>query len=312
MQIFREISELPTEKNSVLTLGTFDGIHLGHQEIISKVLEISKEKNLRDMVITFFPHPRNVLSNRDNVKVLSTLDEKIELFEKIGINNLFVIKFSDQFSKLTPKEFLEVYLVKSVGLSEIVIGYDHHFGKGREGDSEFLMEASNQFNFNVTKVEPFNVDGVSVSSTKIRNALDEGDVVTSEKMLGRYFAFSGTVVPGDKRGRELGYPTANIKLDYEHKLLPAIGIYAVLASLNGNDIPALLSIGKRPTFYESGEIVPEVHLLDFNREIYGEKITVKMVERLRGEEKFESAEELIEQMHKDKIEGEKILKKLVN
>ncbi len=312
MQVFNSIKDLTKNKNTILTLGTFDGIHPGHLKIIDKLVSCSKEKGCRNVVITFYPHPRTVLGQDNSVKMLSTLEEKIFLLEKHGVENLLIVEFTKDFSALSAEEFIFKYLINGIGLREIVLGHDHHFGKGREGNVELLTEIGLRENFIVTKTDAVVIDGEIVSSTKIRNALIIGDLKKATKLLGRNYEFSGVVIGGDKRGRQLGYPTANIKLSSEEKLLPAVGIYAVKIFLGGKLHNGLLSIGKRPTFYDDGELVSEVYIYDFDREIYGEKVTVELIERLRGEEKFNSANELINQMNKDKENGLKIFNKLNN
>lgn len=310
MKIFRNIDEIKFDKQTVLTLGTFDGIHLGHQQIIKRVLECSEENKLRNLIITFHPHPRKVINPEMQLKLLTTNEEQISILEKLGIQNLFIVNFTKQFSQLTPDEFIKNYLVDKIGLSRIVIGYDHHFGKGRGGDVEFLLASGKKYGFEVLQIKPFIIDNETVSSTKIRAALEVGDLKKVNKMLNRYYSFSGVVVEGDKRGRELGYPTANIKLSDEDKMLPQNGIYAVLVEIDGIEYKALLSIGKRPTFYNDGKVVPEVYIYDFNNDIYGKEIKVNLIQKLRGEEKFNSAEELIRQMNIDKENGLKILNQI--
>ena len=216
------------------------------------------------------------------------------------------------FSQLSPEKFIDNFVVNGIGTKEIVIGYDHHFGKGRGGNQDFLKNMGSKSGFDVSIIPEYKMGNVTVSSSKIRKALFEGDILKANEYLGMQYTFSGTVIEGDKRGRELGFPTANLNVDDEDKLLPAIGIYAVEVTLKSDKKYGLLSIGKRPTFYESGEVVPEVYLFDFDDDIYGEELTVSMVDRIRGEEKFSSADELIEQMNKDKEIGLEILSKLSN
>lgn len=312
MQIFYSIKDLKKNKNTVLTLGTFDGIHPGHLKIIGRLVSCSKEKGCRNVVITFYPHPRTILGNDNSVKMLTTQDEKIELLEKLGVENLLIINFTKEFASLSAEDFIYDYLINGIGLTEIVLGHDHHFGKGRRGNAELLQKIADKEGFIVTKAEAFMIDGEAVSSTKIRNAIAEGDIIRANKLLGRNYEFSGIVVGGDKRGRELGFPTANIKLSSQEKLLPASGVYAVKVMVENERHTGLLSIGKRPTFYNQGELVSEVYIYDFNREIYGAKVTTELVERLRGEVKFNSAEELINQMNTDKENGNKIFNKLNN
>ena len=312
MQVFNSIKDLTKNKNTILTLGTFDGIHPGHLKIINKLVDCSKEKGCRNVVITFYPHPRTVLSSGNDIKMLTTQVERKNLLEKQGVENFLTINFTKEFSALTAEEFIYEYLINGIGLSEIVLGHDHHFGKGRSGNVELLKKIGAKEGFSVTTVDAFYINNEVVSSTKIRNALSEGALKRANNLLGRNYSFSGTVISGDKRGRGLGYPTANIKLSSQEKLLPAIGIYAVRVLLENENHFGLLSIGKRPTFYNSGEIVTEVYIYNFDREIYGKEVTVEMVEYLRGEEKFNSAEELINQMNKDKENGLKIFNKLNN
>lgn len=312
MQVFDSIKDLTKNKNTVLTLGTFDGIHPGHLKIINKLIDCSKEKSCRNVVIAFHPHPRTVLGSGSDVKMLTTQEERKDLLEKNGIENFLTINFTKEFASLTAEQFIYDYLINGIGLSEIVLGHDHHFGKDRGGNVELLKKIGAKENFSVTTVDAFYINNEIVSSTKIRNSLIEGDLRRANILLGRNYSFTGTVIGGDKRGRELGYPTANIKLSSQEKLLPAIGIYAVRVLLNSEKHIGLLSIGKRPTFYDEGNLVTEVYIYNFNREIYGEEVTIELVERLRGEEKFNSAEDLISQMNKDKENGLKIFNELNN
>lgn len=311
MKIYTEVNEVVKDSNTVLTLGTFDGIHLGHQEIIKKVVDCSVKENRRNIVITFRPHPRKVINPELNIKLLTTSDEQIEIFEKLGVENLLIINFTKEFSELSPEEFLKDYLIAKIGLKKIVIGYDHHFGKARGGDINLLKAMSEKFKFEILQIEPYLINDEPVSSTKIRNALENGDIEKANTMLGRYYSFSGVVVEGDKRGRELGYPTANIRLNSSDKLLPQVGIYAVLVEMDNKNYKALLSIGKRPTFYDDGQIVPEVYIYDFNSDIYRKELKINLISRLRGEEKFRSAEELIKQMNIDRENGLKVLNNII-
>jgi len=309
MQIFDDIARVRCEKNTVVTLGTFDGVHLGHKKIIDKVVEKAKSLNGRSFLITFYPHPRKVVSTQE-IKILSDPAEKASLFEDLGIDNLLVIKFTEEFSQLTSEEFLNKYIINGTGVSEFVIGYDHHFGKGRGGNEATLREIGKEFDFNVTAVDEVKIDDIIVSSSKVRKALETGDIKRVNGFLGRYYSFSGTVIEGDKRGRTLGYPTANVKLNDADKMLPALGIYFVEFLRGTNKHYGLLSIGKRPTFYNAGEVTAEVYLYDFNEEIYGEQVTVSIVEKLRDEEKFNSAEDLITQMNKDRQKGFALIESL--
>ena len=309
MQVYNDLFSIKKDENTVLTIGTFDGIHLGHQEIIDKVKERADGYGGRSFLVTFNPHPRKVVSNSGKVKVLSTLKEKEEILRKLGMENLFVINFTREFSQNPAEKFVMDYLINGIGLREIVIGFDHHFGKGRSGSIETLIELGKKNNFNVERVDEITINGDKISSTAIRNALADGNVQHAGKLLGRYYSFSGEVVHGDKRGRTLGFPTANIKLDDEDKLLPGLGIYVVEFFIKGNKHYGLLSVGRRPTFYNDGNIVPEVYIYDFDEDIYDEYVTVNVIQRLRGEEKFSSVENLVAQMNKDKEAGLEVLRK---
>lgn len=312
MRIIKDISEIKRDEKSIITLGTFDGLHLGHQQIVDKVVQKSRSSGGRSFLITFDPHPRKVIPGRNDVKLLSTLDEKIMILEQMNLDNLFVINFTPEFSRQSPEEFVEKYLVSGIGLREIIIGYDHHFGKGRDGNFYILQELGRKFNFEVTLIPEFSVYGETVSSTKIRNSLLAGDVSKAGKMLGRPYSFTGKIVRGDGRGRQLGFPTANISVNNQDKLIPANGIYAAECIVDNEKHFGLLSIGSRPTFHQDGNIIPEFYIFDFDRDIYERIMQVNMVEKIRDEERFNSVDDLINQMKKDEEIGKEILSKLIN
>ncbi len=312
MRIIKDLAEIKRDEKSVITLGTFDGLHLGHQQIVEAVIRKSELIGGRNYLLTFDPHPRKVIPGRNDIKLLSDLDEKIMILERLGLENLFVINFTSEFSKQTPDEFVEKYLVNGIGLKEIVIGYDHHFGKGRDGNFELLQELGKKFNFHVTLVPEFSVDGETVSSTKIRNALLNGEVDKAGRMLGRFYSFKGKIVRGDGRGKKLGFPTANISIDNDDKLVPAKGIYAAECIVENEKHYGLLSLGSRPTFHKDGDVIPEFYIFDFDRDIYDCIMQVNLIERIRNEEKFNSVDDLIIQMKKDEETGRKILSKIIN
>jgi len=312
MKIIKDLAEITRNDKGVITLGTFDGLHLGHQQIVNEVIEKSKQIGGRNFLLTFEPHPRKVIPGRNDVKLLSTLEEKIEILEKLGLENLFVVNFTTEFSKQSPEDFVKKYLIEGIGLKEIVIGYDHHFGKERDGNFELLQKLGKRFNFSVTLVPEFSVEGETISSTKIRNALLSGDVVKAGEMLGRHYSFKGTIVRGDGRGRKLGFPTANLSVDNEDKLIPAKGIYAAECIVENEKHFGLLSLGSRPTFHKDGDIIPEFYIFDFDKDIYDQVMQVNLVEKIRDEEKFNSVDELIVRMKKDEEIGRKILNKLIN
>lgn len=312
MKIIKDLREIEHDENTVITLGTFDGLHLGHKRIFDALINKSKQFGGRNILITFDPHPRKVIPSRNDVKLLSTLEEKITILEKLGLENLFVIRFTKDFSQQTPEQFVEKYLVQGIGLKEIVIGYDHHFGKGRDGDFELLQRLGREFNFAVTLIPEYTIEGETISSTKIRNALLAGDILKANKMLGRYYSFKGKVVKGDGRGKDLGFPTANLTVENEDKLVPVKGIYASECIIDGEKYYGLLSLGSRPTFHNDGDIIPEFYVFDFKKDIYGKVLEVNLVEKIRDEEKFNSVEELISRMKLDEEAGKEILSKLIN
>jgi riboflavin kinase / FMN adenylyltransferase len=312
MKIIKDLAEIRRDEKSIITLGTFDGLHLGHQQIVDTIIQKSRQSGGRNFLLTFDPHPRKVIPGRNDVKLLSTLEEKIEILEQLGLENLFVINFTEKFSRQSPEEFVKKYLVEGIGLKEIVIGHDHHFGKERDGNFELLQNLGHKFNFAVTLVPEFSVEGETVSSTKIRNALLAGDVLKAGKMLGRNYSFKGKIVRGDGRGRKLGFPTANLSTGNEDKLIPAKGIYAAECIIENEIHYGLLSLGRRPTFHKDGDIIPEFYIFDFDRDIYDSIMQVNLVQRIRDEEKFNSVDELIIQMKKDEETGRQILYKLIN
>jgi len=307
MDVIFGFDEILKDTNSFVTIGTFDGLHAGHKRIIEKLKEKAALTGGRSVVITFDPHPRTLFQSADPVKLLTSLDEKIELFGKTGIDVLWIIKFTREFASLTSEEFVKTHLVDKLGVKEIIIGHDHRFGKGRDGDEAKLKEIGAKYGFSVTPVEAVEVNGQTASSSKIRKALTEGELKLANAFLGRNYSLRGEVVVGEKRGRTLGFPTANVGNIAPGKLIPANGVYAVKVIIEGEEYNGVINIGRRPTFNTNDEIIPEVHILDFNSDIYGKKIEVVFVERLRGEIKFSSKEELIKQINEDKNKSLKIL-----
>lgn len=312
MRIYRDLKDVTYDENSIVTLGTFDGVHIGHREIIDTVVNKADKLGGRSFVITFYPHPRKVISGDNQLKLLNTPDEKAVLLEALGVENLLIINFTKEFSRLTPDEFVDKIILKTIGAKEIVIGHDHHFGRGRGGNIDFLIDKGKEAGFKVTVIPEYKTDDVGINSSLIRKELRAGEIANVNKYLGRFYSFTGKVVKGDGRGKELGFPTANLKTENNDKLLPAIAIYAVELFIENQKHLGLLSIGRRPTFYEQGELVAEVYIFDFNENIYGKDVTLNVVERIRGEEKFSSADELIDRMNIDKKIGLEILKKLNN
>ncbi len=302
MNVFYNINEISKDKNTVLTVGTFDGVHLGHQKIINEVIYQSVENNCRNLVITFDPHPQVVLSKDNSIKILTTLEEKIEYLSYLSIQNVLVINFTKEFSQINFKTFVEEYLINKIGLHTIVVGTDHHFGKNREGNSEVLSQLGKIFGFNVIKVEPLILDDQKISSTRIRKTLLNGNVLLANRMLGKKYVIKGKVVKGNHRGTIVGFPTANIELENKDKLIPARGVYFVEVDLKEKSFYGMMNIGYRPTFNNTNELMLEVHIFYFDGNIYDEQISVRFIEKLRDEKKFNSIEELRNQLQIDKQE----------
>lgn len=301
MNIYHDINEIVRDRNTVLTVGTFDGVHLGHQKIINEMIFHAAEKKCRNLVITFHPHPQIVLSKNDSIRILTSLDEKLDYLSYLGIQNVLVINFTKEFSQIDFKTFIEGYLIGKIGLNTIVVGFDHHFGRNREGTPEQLFELSKRYNFDVVKVEPIVYEGEKISSTRIRKALMNGEIRIANEMLGKKYELSGLVVKGTQRGNNvMGIPTANIDVQEKDKLIPARGVYVVEVDILGKEYYGMMNIGYRPTFNNSSELILEVHIFFFDEDIYNKSIKVRFIDRLRNEKKFNSIEELREQLIQDK------------
>jgi riboflavin kinase / FMN adenylyltransferase len=300
MKIYHGIEDFKPLDYAVVTSGTFDGVHVGHQKILNKVNEIAKKHGGESVLITFWPHPRLVLYPEDTeLKLLNTFEEKAELLREQGIDHLLRIPFTKEFSKLTSEEFIQKILVDTIGTKKLVIGYDHRFGNNREGRFEQLKANAGKYGFSVEEIPKQEVDHVGVSSTKIREALLEGHVDVGRELLGNEYSISGRVVKGEKIGRMIGFPTANLEIDSKHKLIPADGAYAVKVKKNGSTYQGMLNIGYRPTV--NGKIKTiEVHIFDFNKDIYGENLTILFIKRIREEIKFADVEALKNQLALDK------------
>ncbi|MGE5362934.1 MAG: bifunctional riboflavin kinase/FAD synthetase [Bacteroidota bacterium] len=316
MNVFTDISDIQRKKNTVITIGTFDGLHLGHMAIIERLKHLSNARGGRSLVITFDPHPRSVVNTSEDFRLLTTTREKIGLFGSSGVENLLILKFTREFAQLTSEEFFRTVIAGKIGISELVIGYDHRLGRNRDGDESKLRQLGHIYSFGVEPVFAVNVDGETVSSTKIRHALLEGNVAKASGFLGRHYEISGKVVPGARRGRTLGFPTANIQPGDKTKLIPANGIYLVEFVIHpdgGNtqqteeSFYGLMNIGLRPTFADVTEQVIEVYLLDFEGDIYGREVTVKLLEYMRPEIKFASVQELVLKMQNDTADARQLI-----
>ncbi|KUY31808.1 bifunctional riboflavin kinase/FAD synthetase [Elizabethkingia ursingii] len=298
MKIVKNIAEYSDAMGLTMSLGMFDGVHKGHQEIIKKLKKHSETHQLESALLTFWPHPRKVLQPEVEIKLLNTLEEKLQLLERFGIQKTFLQEFNDNFRNLSGEDFVKQILLDKLHMKHIVIGYDHHFGKNKSGNFELLEKMASENNFVVEETKAVLVNELAVSSTKIRNALSEGDIITANEFLGYHYPVSGTVVGGKKIGRTIGYPTANIDVD-PIKLLPKNGAYIVDVELNGQMHKGMLSIGTNPTVNGTKKTT-EVYILDFDQDIYGENITVYFRDYLHDEIKFESLEKLIERLDEDK------------
>jgi riboflavin kinase/FMN adenylyltransferase len=302
VKVYRDIADFKDVQRPVLTTGTFDGVHLGHLRIIERLEELAASINGESVVLTFHPHPRLILYPDDGtLKLLSTLEEKISLLEEAGVNHLIIHPFSKEFSRLSSLDFVRNVIVGQIGVKKLVLGYNHHFGRNREGSFEHLKEFGPVYGFDVEEIPAIDVDQVEVSSTKIRKALLAGDLATASAYLGRDYSLEGIVVKGKQLGRTLGYPTANIQVGDPCKLIPADGIYAVQVKYQDCLYKGMLSIGMNPTVNGTERTI-EVNILNFEKELYGKQIKIYFVQRIRDEKKFAGLEELKQQLHKDKLE----------
>lgn len=300
MERLDHIEAYRSERGTVLTIGTFDGVHIGHQKIIERVVEVAKKNHLNSCLLTFSPHPREVLQKDTAIKMLSTLEEKASRLDLLGLDVLVVHPFSKEFSRLTAREYVEEVLVKHLKVKHLIVGYDHRFGRNREADSVDLHYFAKRFDFEVTEIEAQDIDDVAVSSTKIRNALSEGAIHQANQYLGYTYSLSGIVVKGKGLGRTLGFPTANIAQIDTKKLLPAHGVYAIRADLNGTWVNGMMNIGQNPTVASDG-LHLEVHLFDFEGDLYEKPIVVELHKRLRSEKRFDSLEALSVQLKEDQL-----------
>jgi riboflavin kinase/FMN adenylyltransferase len=300
MRIYYNLDDFTRLDNAVVTSGTFDGVHLGHQKILKRLKEIALKNGGETVVITFWPHPRLILKpEEDSLRLLTTFEEKADLLKQQGIQHLLRLTFTKEFSQITSLMFIKKILVDTIGTKKLVIGYDHRFGNNREGSFEQLKVNAPTYGFEVEEIERQDIDHVGVSSSKIRHALENGDVETANHFLGRPYSIMGSVVKGDKLGRILGYPTANIELDSRHKLIPSDGIYAVTVRYESVLYKGMLYIGNRPTVNGTKRVI-EVNLFNFDRVIYGENLTVHFHSFIRLDSKFSDLEALKQQLLNDK------------
>ncbi len=300
MQIHKGLYNLPDFKNTVLTIGTYDGVHFGHQQIIKRINDIAKDIHGESILLTFDPHPRLVLHpDNEKLKLISTIDEKEELLETFGLNHLVIAEFSKDFASMEAEEYIEKILVNNFHPKKIVIGYDHHFGKDRKGNIELLKRLSVKYHFEVEEIPAQTLDEIFVSSTKVRKALLEGDIRHANQYLAHPFTIKGKVVHGDKIGRVLGFPTANIEISYPHKLIPASGVYAVKIKIDTRFYKGALSIGYRETVFDNSKLTIEVFILDFDGDLYNKDLDMIFVDYLRPQIKYDNWDLLKVQIEKD-------------
>lgn len=308
MNIYTNLEHLDTIKNPILTIGTYDGVHLGHQKIITFLNAKAEKIDGESVVFTFHPHPRMVLHPNDhNLELLQTIDERIKKLENAGVKHLIVFPFTKEFSKLSATEFIRDILVNKIGIHTLVVGYDHHFGRNREGSMDQLEELAPIYNFETEEISAFMKDEVKISSTKIRKALQVGDVLEATKYLGEEFEISGTVVKGDQIGTKIDFPTANIEIKENYKLIPVDGVYVVKILFDEKIFSGMLNIGNRPTINNKREKTIEVNIFNFKGDLYGKVITLKFIKMIRKEKVFANLDELKEQLIKDEDKCKAIL-----
>ncbi len=298
MNTIQNIANFSTSEKTYVTIGTFDGVHFGHQKIIEKLVLEAKKANRKSVLLTFFPHPRMVLQKDNSLELINTIEERANLLEITGLDYLIIHPFSIAFSRMSALAFVRDILVNQLHISKLIIGYDHHFGKNREGNIVQLTEYSHLYDFKVEEIPAQDIDAVSVSSTKIRNALAEGSLKTANSYLGYNFMLSGTVVNGKQLGGKIGYPTANINVKETYKLIPKTGVYVVLSKIQERNVYGMMNIGNRPTINGNHQTI-EVHFFDFNADLYGQNLQIELLYFLRDEEKFDTIESLIIQLKKD-------------
>lgn len=307
LNIYHSIYDFSTTQKTVFTLGTFDGVHFGHTKIIERLLNASSADE-ESVILTFFPHPRMVLQKESDIKLLNTIAERTKLLEKVGLQNLIIHPFDQAFSRLTAEEFVKNILVDIFNIKKIIIGHDHRFGRNRTANIADLILFGKEYGFEVEQISAQEIDAVSISSTKIRNALDKGNIELANEYLGYHYYFSGMVVHGKKLGRTIGFPTANLQIKESYKLIPAQGVYAVKCQVGNQNVQGMLNIGTNPTV-AGQNISIEVHLFDFDSDLYGTEITVELVKRIRDEIKFESVDLLKQQLQKDKFFAQQLFLK---
>ena len=306
MQVFENILEYKPSRESIVTIGTFDGVHIGHRKIITDMVAKGKKENLLTILLTFFPHPRMVLQKDSNIKMIDTINEKKNIFKKLGVEVLIIQPFTKDFSRMSAIKFTRDILVNSLKISKLMIGYDHRFGRNREATVQTLKNFGLDYNFEVDEIPAQDIESISVSSTKVRNAIISGDFKLVNKFLNRPFNLSGKIIKGDELGRKIGYPTANLKIFEKYKLKPQNGVYLTRTKLNKQTYFGMMNIGIRPTISAKNNQI-ETHLFNFNGNLYGHEMTLEILEKIRVEKKFESIEKLKIQLDIDKKHCQKLI-----
>ena len=306
MKVYQSIEDFPSEISTIITIGTFDGVHKGHKKIISRINEIAKKEGLESVLLTFYPHPRHVLfDDNQDFKLINTIEEKIEALSETTLKHLVIHEFSKEFSRTNSVNFIRDILVNKLNMKYMVVGHDHHFGKNREGTYDNLLELSELYGFQIERIDPQNVDDVVISSTKVRNSIKKGNIRKVNSYLCCDFSISGKVIEGNKMGSSIGFPTANIQINNKWKILPKDGVYAVKVFIKNVQYYGMLNIGNRPTISDLKHVI-EVHLFNFSSNIYNEEIKVEFIERIRGEKKFSDLDKLKFQLKIDATNCKKI------
>lgn len=307
METYSSAFEYQNERQSVVTIGTFDGVHIGHKAILNRLVQTAKKENLDSAVLTFFPHPRMVLQQNSEIKLINTINERISLLEKTGLDHVIIHPFTKEFSRMTASEYVEDILVNGLNVKKVIIGYDHRFGRNRTANIENLKEFGKIFDFEIEEISAKEIDDVAVSSTKIRNALNRGDVETANNYLNYEFMISGEIVKGKAIGRTINYPTANLHLEENYKLIPKNGVYIVKSKIDQNDIFGITSIGTNPTVGGIDKTI-ETHFLDFDQDLYGKTITIEFLKFIRDEAVFDSIDQLKKAIAQDEAIAKQFLK----
>ena len=300
MKIYNSISEYRSHKKSIITIGTFDGVHIGHKKILEKVIHTAKEEDCESVLLTFFPHPRMVLQEKTAIKLLNTIQEKKMLLQDLGLDTLIIHPFDKEFSELSAEEFVSTVLVAKLNIKKIIIGHDHRFGKNRAASFEDLVTFSKKYKFEVEQISAQEINEIAISSTKIRTAITNGEIALATKYLTYNYFFTGKVVQGKQLGRTIGFPTANIKIEEDFKLIPKNGVYIVTCLYKNETLYGMMNIGNRPTV-DGKNLTIEVHFFNFNATIYDEILTISILDKIRDEQKFESLKALQQQLQADKI-----------